>query len=623
MHMTGEQATEADPSSTELARWLSGVHSFTAAANGAATMSHLSSLVASTACELMRANFCGVLLLRTEDRRLIMEASHGFSVDYAGMLQEVHPLEVKPEDVALSPSSRAFISRAPVVVNDVETDPLMKTWRRLAQRQGYRSLISVPLLAKDRPLGVLNCYHREVRQFAPSTVELLSILGNQVGVAMEAIYLREQQRENIARLKEANEQLRSKSLLLQQAQEVHVGLYQVALSGGGLDELAAALGDLLHRPVLVDDVFGHSLLDGAEEADAFRGRPAGPVTPESNISEHHDPEDPNRVWSVVPIVLMNETVARIWVPGPAESLAELDRRALREGGVIAALDLLRHRSVRETESRVHHDIVNVLLNGHPSEFEVQKQRARQIGVDLAQPLVVVVCDVSDVVTDQSSSRERAIERRGTEAILSLPSIEDRRGLVASNEQHLVALLPVDVAGTTPDGLHHLGDTVRAALNAAFRTSSVTVSVSDVCVELSDVAPSFRAARGLLLLRDASAAPGTLVGARLGLVGLLLQIDDTEQLRYFSRRRLDPLREHDAAHGSSLVETLSAYFEHQGSLDRTAKAMFVHPNTVRLRLRKVESILGMDLSERTSLIDLHTALLVDRVASARDSAPPLR
>ena len=43
---------------------------------------------------------------------------------------------------------------------------------------------------------------------------------------------------------------------------------------------------------------------------------------------------------------------------------------------------------------------------------------------------------------------------------------------------------------------------------------------------------------------------------------------------------------------ALVETLSAYFETGASLEGAARALFVHPNTVRYRLRQVADLTGL-------------------------------
>ena len=47
----------------------------------------------------------------------------------------------------------------------------------------------------------------------------------------------------------------------------------------------------------------------------------------------------------------------------------------------------------------------------------------------------------------------------------------------------------------------------------------------------------------------------------------------------------------AARGT-LLETLSAYFEHGSSIEATARALFVHPNTVRYRLRQISDAHGL-------------------------------
>ena len=40
---------------------------------------------------------------------------------------------------------------------------------------------------------------------------------------------------------------------------------------------------------------------------------------------------------------------------------------------------------------------------------------------------------------------------------------------------------------------------------------------------------------------------------------------------------------------TLIDTLTAYFQHGQSLEATARALFVHPNTVRYRLRQVADL----------------------------------
>jgi DNA-binding PucR family transcriptional regulator len=44
-------------------------------------------------------------------------------------------------------------------------------------------------------------------------------------------------------------------------------------------------------------------------------------------------------------------------------------------------------------------------------------------------------------------------------------------------------------------------------------------------------------------------------------------------------------------GTDLLNTLIAFLDHNGSVEATARALFVHPNTVRYRLRRIHEVTG--------------------------------
>ena len=65
--------------------------------------------------------------------------------------------------------------------------------------------------------------------------------------------------------------------------------------------------------------------------------------------------------------------------------------------------------------------------------------------------------------------------------------------------------------------------------------------------------------------------------------------DTEAARVLVESVYQPL----LAGGPALLDTLSAYLEQGSSLEATARMLFVHPNTVRYRLRRVTELTGFD------------------------------
>ena len=70
----------------------------------------------------------------------------------------------------------------------------------------------------------------------------------------------------------------------------------------------------------------------------------------------------------------------------------------------------------------------------------------------------------------------------------------------------------------------------------------------------------------------------------------------------------PLR----AAGHALLDTVTAYVEVGGSLEGTARTLFVHPNTVRYRLRRVAEVCGHSPTKARGLFTLQIALALGRL-----------
>ncbi len=68
-------------------------------------------------------------------------------------------------------------------------------------------------------------------------------------------------------------------------------------------------------------------------------------------------------------------------------------------------------------------------------------------------------------------------------------------------------------------------------------------------------------------------------------------------------------------GGALLDTATAYVDSGSALESTARILFVHPNTVRYRLRRVTEITGYDPTDPREGFVLRSALALGRLASA--------
>lgn len=75
-----------------------------------------------------------------------------------------------------------------------------------------------------------------------------------------------------------------------------------------------------------------------------------------------------------------------------------------------------------------------------------------------------------------------------------------------------------------------------------------------------------------------------------------------------------------AHNPELLVTLWAYLDNGRSLEATARELFVHPNTVRYRLKRISDVIGWDATGPREALILQCALIVGSIA---EPEPPVR
>ncbi|GEP47693.1 PucR family transcriptional regulator [Microbacterium saccharophilum] len=81
-----------------------------------------------------------------------------------------------------------------------------------------------------------------------------------------------------------------------------------------------------------------------------------------------------------------------------------------------------------------------------------------------------------------------------------------------------------------------------------------------------------------------------------------------------------------AHSTDLVLTLWSYLDNGRSLEATARELFVHPNTVRYRLKRVSDVIGWDATGPREALILQTALILGSIGTEvtrRRPSPPRR
>lgn len=123
----------------------------------------------------MNYKICTVMLVDEEKGELVIKATQADNHEYTR----------KPNlKIGESVSGRAVAEQKVITVQDVQQAPEY-IFPDIAQRAGVRSIASIPLMAKGKAIGVLNCYTEKIHHFPKEELAILTALGTQASLAIE------------------------------------------------------------------------------------------------------------------------------------------------------------------------------------------------------------------------------------------------------------------------------------------------------------------------------------------------------------------------------------------------------------------------------------------------------
>jgi GAF domain-containing protein len=124
---------------------------------------------------------------------------YGFSPEF---IELVHDAPVEP-DRGTAPG-RALEEKKSVHIVDAAADPEY-VWAEAQKLGGYRTMLAVPMLREDVPLGVLALMRSEVHPFTDKQIELVSTFADQAAIAIENVRLFDEIQSKSHQLAEASQ----------------------------------------------------------------------------------------------------------------------------------------------------------------------------------------------------------------------------------------------------------------------------------------------------------------------------------------------------------------------------------------------------------------------------------
>jgi GAF domain-containing protein len=439
---------------------------------------------------------------------------------------------------------------------DALHDPRMKLVPELEEER-FQSMVAVPLIGReDNVIGVVVLHTQAPREFGTEVLEFLVHVASLVAGAIDNARLYESSRRQVAALSD----------LTALAQRISGASGRGALYKTACDGVCALLE--------ADDV------QLALDADRRVVGADGPGTHRLSAAIAAGAEQ---------LGLLVATRDGAAEPFDADHLRLLDAVAHQLAVALQKADLIE----RLTEENLVRALFDALADGRHATAEA---RALRTGHDLMRPHVVAVLEPLEPGAAGWAGAAARVEGRLRRAVPGT--------LCDVGDERLRVLLPAagdDALRRIDDELRRIASDERIAAGRSDPRRGLTGDARSLSEAMSAVrvARSFHRGGGL------AAYPA------LGAFRYLVPPEGGQAPDERHARAVSVLLRYDDERQAELVRTLERYLDDRCGVAQAARSLFVHPNTLRQRLERIEQLTDLVLADE-DLLSLRLALLSARL-----------
>jgi len=478
-------------------------------------------------------------------------------------------------------------TRTPEFIRDnAMQDPRMKFVPELEEEQ-FQSMVAVPIVARDDVIGVIVLHTEAPREFDDGVLNFLVHTASLVAGAIENAQLYESARRRV----EAFTTLTQLSQALA-AVTLREDLYDAVTRGAR--QLLGADSCQIWR---IDPDADELTLAGSDPPDeADRPARAAQLMALMRRGRTGAVEDE---LLIAPLAAGDEQLGLLCCMRRERAFDDEDAELLHAVAYQTAVGLKKAELIeRLTAENIVKDMFEALAAGATEAAEAKAAEAR---CDLSRPHVFIHV-VRAPAPDDDQPAWPALAGQFESRLRRLYP----RAFFDSRHDCLRAIAPLPTAGATEV------DRLRTSCEQLARDAGFVVGLSDVDRGAASSRRRMREAADAARIGRSLAAQGGAVSYEgLGAYKYLvhLELDDAPHDRY--RQSVEELIDYDRRRGARLVETLERFLADRGSVAASARALYIHPNTVRQRLERIERVTGLDLAKE-DLLSLELALKLSRL-----------
>ncbi|WP_203555630.1 helix-turn-helix domain-containing protein [Bacillus sp. B15-48] len=389
----------------------------------------------------------------------------------------------------------------------------------------------------------------------------------------------------------------------------------LTVSMEGIEQITGKLASLLSLPVLITDPLNHELQSASLDHEFCENILAIERLTKVDNNDSFKCKIMSANFDILafatPIIEDSQTLGYIYIIDENNNVdLESVGSILTFAASLCSIQLKRKKELKQEQMKFKEAFLFDLLYGNMKQPVEILEYGKIWGWDLSLPLTAVVFSLQDfnhVSTDKQLINhlhyiiERTLNERNVKPI-TLPK-----------QSQVIVILTMQ---GNEDKLHfrasleEFSSTIFKQMCSYNNDRKFSCGIGTVYYSPVDVFRSYQEAKVALELGEILEIQIPYF-SDLGLERILYK-HDLQDIKEYFHSVLGELANYDSMNNAQLMETLHVFATHQFDMTATSKALFLHRNTLRYRLKKIEEILKRELNDLNNQLDIIAAFKIKQL-----------
>lgn len=258
-----------------------------------------------------------------------------------------------------------------------------------------------------------------------------------------------------------------------------------------------------------------------------------------------------------------------------------------------------HQQERSTEEKV---LYNLLFH-YEQHHESTKQNLAQLGVQQGTELAIITCTTIDA--------KCRIDRYEVMIQFALQN-KYKRFLKLKYKNHLIFLIDRAQVITPNTPFSKTVEEIYDKITKKNGNLDVIIGKGNFHREFENVRKSYDESLTVIQLAQLHNNRFLYKYKEIGAYKIIMGVQNRTLIESFSQDILGQLKRYDALHNTDYLSFLRTFLEENGSTSKISERQYIHRNTVLYKIKKIESLLDMDLSNPFTKTNLYIAFLIEDV-----------